>query len=366
MSHLVRLFCAGVLTFLFVFEAAGAPVVRRGPASGTGSNSRLARAAWASVVTFSRNGRWLASRRLQNGDIDVWDVTAGKLVRTLPEGGAQSGALAISPDGRVVASGAGKSIRLWEATTGRELRAVDAETSELAYGPDGSRLVAVTPEGVRLLDASTLQPLLDLSHGAGGQGSAIRFYRARVVFSPDGRLLAAGSNSTIKIWEVGSGRELRAITRAESPTMPGHIATLGGISSLCFSPDGRLLAAGGGSREVRTWDVSTGRELLTFSVSAINADVIGFSRDGRTLVTKEVFLGRIVEPVITVWDAVGGKVLGSIPAGHAMSRAVAVMPDADRLAVASEKGVQIWDIHKRELLTTLTPAGASTSSKTIN
>jgi hypothetical protein len=95
-------------------------------------------------------------------------------------------------------------------------------------------------------------------------------------------------------------------------------------------------------------------------------DVIGFGQDGRTLITQEVFLGRGVEPVITVWDAAGGRVLGRIPVEHAMSRAVAVMPHADRLAVASEKGVQIWDIQKRELLTTLTPASASTSSRAIN
>jgi WD40 repeat protein len=353
MTRPVRLFFFGAVTFLFVFKAAG-------------QEQQGARATFASAVTFSRDGRRLASRRFQNGDIDVWDVAAEKLVRTLPEGGAQFGALAISPDGKVVASGHGKSIRLWEATTGRELRTIDAAASELAYSPDGSRLVAVTPEGLRLLDASTFQPLLNLSFGVRSSGSAIRLNFGKIAFSPDGRLLAAGSNGTIKIWEVSSGRELRTITREEPPTLPGHIATLGGISSLCFSPDGRILAAGGGSREVRTWDVNTGRELLKFGVNAIDANVIGFSPDGRTLVTQEVFLGRGIEPVITVWDAAGGKVLGRIPVEHAMSRAVAVMPKADRLAVASEKGLQIWDIQKRKLLTILTAASASTPSRVIN
>lgn len=354
MTRPVRLFFFfGALTFLFAFKAAGQE--RRG-----------ARAAFASAVTFSRDGRRLASRRFQNGDVDVWDVAAEKLVRTLPDGGKPFDALAISPDGKVLASAHGKSIRLWEATTGRELRIVDAEASELAYSPDGGRLAAVTPEGVRLLDASTFQPVLNLTFGVSSPGSAIRFNRARIAFSPDGRMLAAGSNATIKIWEVGSGRELRTITRAEPPTLPGHIATLGGISSLCFSPDGRLLAAGGGSREVRTWEVSTGRESSKFSVNAINADVIGFGPDGRTLVTQEVFLGRGIEPVITVWDAAGGGVLGRIPVEHAMSRAVAVMPNAERLAVASEKGLQIWDIRTRKLLTTLTTAGAPTPSRAIN
>jgi len=328
------------------------------PVDGRRQDSSSARAGIATVVTFSADGRWLASRRQVSGDVDVWDVAAGRLARTLPDGGPQFGALALGPDGKVLASARRKSLKLWEASTGREIRTVDVDVSDIAFSPDGRRLAAAASEGVQLLDASTLQPLHNLSLGVRTRGSTLSLGRANVAFSPDGRLLAIALHSTIKIWEAGSGREVRTITREEPPTMPGHIATVGGISSLCFSPDGRLLAAGGGSRQVRTWDVDTGRESRNFTVNAINANVIGFSQDGRTLITQEVFLGRGIEPVITVWDAAGGKVLGRIPVEHTIDDAVAVMPNADKLAVASQKGLQIWDIETRKLLMTFAAANA--------
>jgi WD40 repeat protein len=346
MTRPFKLFFFGALGLLLILKAAGA----REQQQPTRTPPGRARAVFVSAVAFSRDGRWLASRRFQSGDIDVWDVTSGRLVRTLPDGGKQSGALAVSPDGKVLASGQGTKVKLWETTTGRQISDINVGASELAYSPDGRWLAAATSEGVQLWDASTFQLSRSLSFPVGIFGS-------KIAFSPEGRLLAAGAKSTIKIWETVSGREARTITRVEPPPMPEHIVSIGGISSLCFSPDGRRVAAGGGSREVRTWDVSTGRELQQFSLNAINADVIGFSPDGRTMVTQEVFLGREgIAPVITVWDAAGNKV-GHIPVEHAMTRAVSVMPNANRVAVGSEKGVQIWDIEERKLLTTLIASG---------
>jgi WD40 repeat protein len=70
-----------------------------------------------------------------------------------------------------------------------------------------------------------------------------------LAFSPDGQLLASGSDDrTVIIWEIPSGKSKR--------TLKGHDLT---VLSLAFSPDGSLVASGGGNASVFLWEVRTGK-----------------------------------------------------------------------------------------------------------
>jgi len=92
------------------------------------------------------------------------------------------------------------------------------------------------------------------------------FGATRLVFSPDGRLLATGTfrSNTIKLWDTANGRELRNLSggRQSGMSLSPYIA---------FSNDSRLVAASAGGAAVKVWDVASGRSLVTLQVLGTEA-----------------------------------------------------------------------------------------------
>jgi WD40 repeat protein len=80
-------------------------------------------------------------------------------------------------------------------------------------------------------------------------------------------MLASGSNdNTAKLWDLGTGRELR--------TVNGHTKS---VSSVAFSADGKTLATGSWDKTVKLWDVSSGRELRTLIGHSDLVDAVAFT-----------------------------------------------------------------------------------------
>lgn len=152
----------------------------------------------------------------------------------------------------------------------------------------------------------------------------------RLVFSPDGRLLATATfrSSTIKLWETSTGRSLRDLST-------GAQTSMGMAPLIAFSGDNRYVAAAAGNKAVKVWEVLTGREVQTLSTSqgtgiSFGFSFINFSTDGKKLVT--------VGDSIKVWDTGTWSVLKTL---EGSSLTGASMPGSDGGMALSADGNQL-------------------------
>src|SRR5215208_7161233 len=134
------------------------------------------------------------------------------------------------------------------------------------------------------------------------------FGATRLVFSPDGRLLATATfrSNTVKLWETASNRKLRDLS-VSGQSSPGI------APAVAFSRDSRLIAASGGDNSVTVWDVMSGRELQKLvggaqgsMMAAVGVYFVAFASDNR-LVT--------VSDAVRVWDVSSGRQLSALESG---------------------------------------------------
>ena len=184
------------------------------------------------------------------------------------------GAIAFSPDGRILASGAQDNIQLWDTHTGQQQAVFETDVGSvqsLAFSPDGG-ILASTGSGsvVRLwnLDTQALKTTL-------GKLSAGNWTPSLVTFSPDGKTLASSGAYGVQLWDPNAGSHLFTLRG-------GHT---GKVYSLTFSPDSKTLASGGNDRAVILWDVANGRYRNALEGHTRGIGALAFSPDGGTLMS---------------------------------------------------------------------------------
>jgi WD40 repeat protein len=213
-------------------------------------------------LAFTADGHRLASGSV-DGVVSVWDLggAGGGKADGHPrelhqlEPGAPNGVwgLTFAPDGRTLAGGLNVAfgqpspVVLWDAGTGKELRrlASGPQPDRLCFSPDGRLLAGASGSDyrdtdIRVWEVTTGREVRRLRGHAEGVYS--------LAFSPDGRLLASGGrerDDTLRLWDVASGQELLRRT--------GHHS---GVWCIAFSEDGRRLATGGGDSTVLLWDLA--------------------------------------------------------------------------------------------------------------
>jgi WD40 repeat protein len=194
--------------------------------------------------------------------------------------------------------------------------------NDLAYSADGRRLAAGDDSGlVRVWDPADGRPLTTF------RTQAIAWTVAQ---SPDGQLLAAGGgpDNSVYVWDVTAGRELHRLT--------GHRRF---VRAVAFAPDNRTLATAGFDRDVRTWDARTGRLRWRGEGHTDDVNVLRFSPDGRTLASA----GE--DGTVRLWDPVTGRELRTITGHTRRVQALAFAPDGRSVASGGrDRIIRVWEV----------------------
>jgi WD40 repeat protein len=222
--------------------------------------------------------------------VKLWDLETKQVKRVLDGAGGNSYDVAFSPDGKLLAAINGyNTLRLWDAATGEELaRQPLPGAYALAFAPDG-RTIAVgsgdwvdrkAPCAVQLWDVAREQLRLRTSLPAHPRGVH------NVAFSPDGRLLASTHGYEVRFWDPTTGREQATLKGHSLPVVA--VAFLNGGAVLAsaaveYKPD--LTDFLSEPAEVKLWDVGSGRELATLRGSRGQNYPLAVSPNGKLLAT---------------------------------------------------------------------------------
>jgi WD40 repeat protein len=239
---------------------------------------------------------------------------------------------------RLASVGEGKTVRVWEASTGREVLRLLGHTEmilSVAFSPDSRRIATAGRDAtIQLWDATPLQENerqeIHTFSQVGGEVPATEAGAVvTLAISPDGQRVASASEDThVKVWDLRSGLGCVELTDTQRV-----------VFSVAWHPNGRRLCSSGVEEDgfvTRVWDARTGGKVFALPPGR-ETFAVAFSGDSRYLVTGGA------NQTVQVWDAQIGREVGTLGAHDRKIQGLAFSRDGQHLASASGDGmVKLW------------------------
>lgn len=277
-----------------------------------------------------------------------------------------------SPDGSLLATGStDKTIKLWDATTGREIRTFTGHTTSVncvAFTPDGKTLISgsgtlsgtfsidQSDETIKVWDVATGELLRSMT----GHKTPVN----SIAVSLDGQLLASAGGPGIKLWNIAAGNQLREfgnLTPRDRRRLDGNgnqtIGHTHNVHSVTFNPNGKILVSGGLDGNIFFWDLNEERPVGSIRLgNSLDSLFVSFGSDER-------ILANATDDWVRIWDLTAKKEARSmkVNTGYMVST-FAYSPDGKALAVGSVNKIKIWDATTGQEIRTIEGEGVGVNT----
>jgi WD40 repeat protein len=293
-------------------------------------------------IAWSPDGRKIAAGGQLHRALMIWDANTGALLHNLNREDGSISAVAWSPNGKYVAAGrwftlstrSHVAINIWDGETGRRMHnllgslpvaqgANDVPPRALSFSPDSTLLASGHREAISIHEVVSGR-LVTTVRGHGSIGRVL-------AFSPSGKQIVTSGEyqrSPIQMFDVATGLHLRSLSG--DPERP---------AALAYRPDGMEIATADHKRPIVTlWDAEGGRPSRVLVGHTHPIYALAYSLDG-TLLASAAPGGSVI-----VWDADSGARLLTLPSPTDLTGSIAFSPDGRYLAAPVERQVRIWDL----------------------
>ena len=294
------------------------------------------------AIAFRPDGKALAVAG-DDGVVRTFEVDTGKNTFTSPPRTARIESVAYSPNGKMIAVGDSASQVAVYAPDAKNSLAMgvqgvrNGETLGVGFTADSGGVFACGKEGTVQLFAG---PNPD-GTSAGNTSTRLREFIGHtdtvnaLVVTPDGKsLVTAGTDRTVRVWDVTSAKPLRSFQ--------GHMTK---VLALAVRGDGKQIASASDDGAIRLWDLNTVDEHRALTDAGDSLWAVAFSPDGKRVATAGA------DKTIRVYGTASGKLEISIPDAHKSAiTSLAYFPDGTKLVSAGgDRVVKVWDIEAKKV-----------------